>query len=386
MNFTIYLTQITTNILLTIGIVVFVGLILFIERILLKKDDKIKGWILFIIYFMTFILLLGAVLSLFQIWGFDLLAYANDTLDNFTVLITDSIGRIVSSLIVIFVTFFILKFSKKGFKKIGEKEGPAQKRKKTVGKLLSSVTRYTLGIISIIILLSIWGVNVGPAQKRKKTVGKLLSSVTRYTLGIISIIILLSIWGVNVGPALAGLGIAGLVIGLGAQKFINDLIAGFFIIFEQHYDIDDVIEVQGFKGVVVDIGLKTTRIRNWKGDVKILANGDVTNLTNFSRNNSVAVVDFGIAYEEDIQKTFDLLAEKLPLFKQGFPQVVEDPINLGVVTLNASSVDIRVICRTLNEQHYGVERALRKYIKDMLDEAGIEIPFPQVVVSKKNES
>jgi small conductance mechanosensitive channel len=348
MNFTIYLTQITTNILLTIGIVVFVGLILFIERILLKKDDKIKGWILFIIYFMTFILLLGAVLSLFQIWGFDLLAYANDTLDNFTVLITDSIGRIVSSLIVIFVTFFILKFSKKGFKKIGEKEGPAQKRKKTVGKLLSSVTRYTLGIISIIILLSIWGVNVG--------------------------------------PALAGLGIAGLVIGLGAQKFINDLIAGFFIIFEQHYDIDDVIEVQGFKGVVVDIGLKTTRIRNWKGDVKILANGDVTNLTNFSRNNSVAVVDFGIAYEEDIQKTFDLLAEKLPLFKQGFPQVVEDPINLGVVTLNASSVDIRVICRTLNEQHYGVERALRKYIKDMLDEAGIEIPFPQVVVSKKNES
>lgn len=348
MNFTIYLTQITTNILLTIGIVVFVGLILFIERILLKKDDKIKGWILFIIYFMTFILLLGAVLSLFQIWGFDLLAYANDTLDNFTVLLTESIGRIVSSLIVIFVTFFILKFSKKGFKKIGEKEGPAQKRKKTVGKLLSSVTRYTFGIISIIILLSIWGVNVG--------------------------------------PALAGLGIAGLVIGLGAQKFINDLIAGFFIIFEQHYDIDDVIEVQGFKGVVVDIGLKTTRIRNWKGDVKILANGDVTNLTNFSRNNSVAVVEFGIAYEEDIQKTFDLLAEKLPLFKQGFPEVVEDPINLGVVTLNASSVDIRVICRTLNEQHYGVERALRKYIKDMLDEAGIEIPFPQVVVSKKNES
>lgn len=347
MNFTVYLTQTTTNILLTIGIVIFVGLILFIEHVLLKKDEKIKGWLLFIIYFLTFILFLGAVLSLFQIWGFDLLAYANETLDNFTVIITDSIGRIVSSLIIIFMTFFILKFSKKGFKRIGQKEGPAQKRKKTVGKLLSSVTRYTFGIIAIIVLLSIWGVNVG--------------------------------------PALAGLGIAGLVIGLGAQKFINDLIAGFFIIFEQHYDIDDVVEVQGFKGVVIDIGLKTTRIRNWKGDVKILANGDMTTLTNFSRNNSVAVVDFGIAYEEDIQKTFDLLTEKLPLFKQDFPEVVEDPINLGVIMLNSSSVDIRVICRTLNEKHYGVERALRKYIKDMLDEADIEIPFPQVVVSNKSK-
>jgi small conductance mechanosensitive channel len=198
-------------------------------------------------------------------------------------------------------------------------------------------------------------------------------------------IIILSIWGVNVGPALAGLGIAGLVIGLGAQKFINDLISGFFIIFEQHYDIDDVIEVQGFKGVVTDIGLKTTRIRNWKGDVKIMANGDMTNLTNYSRNPSVAVVDFGIAYEEDIQKTFNLLEEYLPKFKATQPDVVEDPINLGVVSLGASSVDIRVMARTNNEKHYGIERALRKFIKDMLDENDVEIPFPQIVVSHKEK-
>ena len=347
MDFTIYLSQTTTNILLTIGIVVFVGLILFIENRLLKKEEKLKGWIIFIIYFLSFIILLSAVLAIFHVWGFDLISYANTTFEGIVTMATESIGRMVSSLIVIFVTFFILKFSKKGFKKIGQKEGPSQRRKQTVGKLLSSVTRYTLVIIATIVFLSIWGVNVG--------------------------------------PALAGLGIAGLVIGLGAQKFINDLIAGFFIIFEQHYDVGDVIETQGFKGVVVDIGLKTTRIRNWKGEVKILANGDITNLTNHSRNNSLAIVDFRIAYEEDIQKTFDMLTEKLPLFKENKPEVVEDPINLGVISLSASSVDIRVICRTLNEQHYGVERALRKYIKDILVEADIEIPFPQVVVSKKGE-
>lgn len=347
MDFTIFLSQTTANILYTSGIVLFVVALLILEKILLRKDENIKGWVLFVIYFFTFLILLGSVLYVFYIWGFDLIAYSTNMLRDLAQILTDSIGRILSTLIVVFITTFVLKFSKKGFKKIGSKEGPTQKRKKTVGKLLSSVTRYTLVVITILIVLSIWGVNVG--------------------------------------PALAGLGIAGLVIGLGAQKFINDLIAGFFIIFEQHYDVDDVIEVQGFKGVVTEIGLKTTRIRNWKGDVKILANGDVTNLTNHSKNNSLAIVDFGIAYEEDIQKTFDLLTEKLPLFKQNYPAVVEDPINLGVTGLNASSVDIKVICTTLNEQHYGVERALRKYIKDILDEAGIEIPFPQVVVSKKVE-
>ena len=345
MNFNILLTTTQTNILLTLGIVVFIAAILFIEHIILKKDDRIKGWVLFVIYFMTFLMILSSVLLLFHIWGFDIADYANTTLSDLSAILTESIGRIVSSLIILFVTFFILKFSKIGFKKIGQKEGPNQKRKKTVGKLLSSVTRYSLGIISIIIVLSIWGVNVG--------------------------------------PALAGLGIAGLVIGLGAQKFINDLIAGFFIIFEQHYDIDDVIEVQGFKGVVTDIGLKTTRIRNWKGDVKIMANGDMTNITNFSKNTSLAIVDFGIAYESDIQKTFDLLEEHLPKFKEGKPEIVENPQNLGVVNLNSSSVDIRVIVKTLNEQHYGVERALRKFIKELLDKNGIEIPFPQVVVSQK---
>jgi moderate conductance mechanosensitive channel len=347
MNFTVFLSQTATNILYTSGIVVFIVIFLLLEKLLLKKDEKIKGWVIFIVYFITFIILLSLVLLIFHIWGFDLVSYATTTLTDLGAILANSIGRIVSSLIILFTSFFISKFSKKGFKTIGSKEGPTQKRKKTIGKLLSSVTRYTISIIAILILLSIWGVDVG--------------------------------------PALAGLGIAGLVIGLGAQKFINDLISGFFIIFEQHYDVDDVIEVQGFKGVVTEIGLKTTRIRNWKGDVKILANGDITNLTNHSKNASLAIVDFGIAYEEDIQKTFDLLSEKLPLFKKDHPEAIEDPQNLGVVALSSSSVDMKVICKTFNEQHYGVERALRKYIKDILDEADIEIPFPQVVVSKKGE-
>ena len=172
----------------------------------------------------------------------------------------------------------------------------------------------------------------------------------------------------------------GLVVGLGAQKFINDLISGFFIVFEHHFDVGDVIEVQGFKGTVSDIGLKTTKIKNWKGETKILSNGEITNLTNFSRDLSTAIVDFGIAYKEDIQKTIDLLNSELPKMKSLFKELVEGPTVLGVMDLSSSSIHLRVTAKTFNEQQYAVERELRKRIKEILHEHQIEIPFPQLVI------
>jgi moderate conductance mechanosensitive channel len=342
MNFNILLSQTLTNSFITAAIVFGVVIVLFIEKKLLKNEDHIHKWFVALVYIITFALLIAAILGLFSIWGYNLSLYIETTLENLGAGLADNLGRIISTTVIVVLTFFVMKFSKIAFKKIGQKEGRSQRRKKTVGKLLSSVTRYAVGVISIISVLSVWGVNVG--------------------------------------PALAGLGIMGLVIGLGAQKFINDLISGFFIIFEQHFDVDDVIEVQGFKGVVTSIGLKTTKIKNWKGEVKILANGEVTNITNFSRNLSMAIVEFGIAYKEDIDKTIEILKANLPKFKEMYPVIVEEPVVHGVIALNSSSVDLRVVAKTLNMEHFSVERELRKFIKILLDENDIEIPFPQVVV------
>ena len=97
---------------------------------------------------------------------------------------------------------------------------------------------------------------------RFKTLSKLLFSLLRYTVFIIAFLIVLSIWGVDVVPAVAGLGIVGLVIGLGAQRMIQDMIAGFFIVFENHYDIGDVVEVKGFRGTVLELGLKSTTLQH----------------------------------------------------------------------------------------------------------------------------
>ena len=331
------------NIGLTAATILILLPFFFLEnRIIKKREDSLKKGIIILSYVLSFIMLLASVGFILFIWEFDLASYMGNVWTELIVILNDSIGKLISSAVVIFIALLILRISKITVKRIGQKPGPNQRRKRTVARVIRSVTKYTIGILSILIVLSIWGVNVA--------------------------------------PALAGLGILGLVIGLGAQKFINDLIAGFFIIFEHHFDVGDKIEVKGFKGEVIDIGLKTTKIKNWKNEILILSNGEIASLINFSKDLSVASIDFGISYKEDMQKTIDLLNVELPKLRKLMPEIVEDPTVLGVINLNSSSVDMRVICKTLNEQHYGVERAIRKRIKEILDENNIEIPFPQMVI------
>lgn len=336
------------NIGLTVGtLILLFGFITLENRFIKKREDSLKKGIIILSYVISFILFIAATGFILYIWEYDLLTYLSGVGTDLVDILNASIGRLISSALVFFIAMLVLRISKITLKRIEKKEGPNQRRKRTVSRVIRSIIKYTVSIASIIIVLAIWGVNVG--------------------------------------PALAGLGILGLVVGLGAQKLINDIIAGFFIVFEHHFDVGDKVEVKGFKGEVIDIGLKTTKIKNWKNEIMILANGEIASLINFSKDLSVATIDFGISYQEDMQKTMDILNLELPKLRQTYTEIVEDPICLGVTNLNSSSVDMRVICKTLNEQHYGVERAIRKRIKELLDENGIEIPFPQVVVHQSKD-
>jgi small conductance mechanosensitive channel len=331
---------------LTIGILALLVVLFIIESKLIKKyEDSLNKFVIIIAYILSSLVMTGGLLLILWIWSFDYNTIIQDLQDGTLAYIEASLGRMIGTILVFFISMLIVRIAKIALKKIGVKPTATQKRKKTIAKVTLSIIRYTVGLLTILIILAMWGVNVV--------------------------------------PALAGLGIMGLVIGLGAQKFINDLIAGFFIIFEQHFDVGDTVEVKGFKGQVSDIGLKTTRIRNWKGDVMILANGEITNMINYSRNISVAVVEFGIAYEENIQSVMEILNRELQVLKTMFPQIVEDPTVVGVTALDASQVTLRAIAKTENEQHYVVERGMRKLIKEILNANNIEIPFPQIVVSNK---
>ncbi|MFU8792727.1 MAG: mechanosensitive ion channel family protein [Acholeplasmataceae bacterium] len=340
--FMLYFTTLEST-LWTLGIIIGIGTFFYIEKRLMNSFvETMRQWVVGLIYLVSFALFLGGIIAILWAWNIEIITYLNTIWANIIAAIESSIGAVIGSLFIVFISLLIFRISKMIFKRVESKEGPNQKRKKTIAKVTTSIIKYIVGIFAILAILALWGVNVL--------------------------------------PALAGLGILGLIIGLGAQKFINDLISGFFIIFEHHFDVGDIIEAQGFKGEVIDIGLKTTKIRNFKGEVKILANGQIDSLVNYSQKFSLALVEFGIAYKENIQQTIDLLNEELPKFAETLPDIIEPPVILGVTELANSSVNIRVMARTLTEKHYGIERKFRQRIKELLDEHGIEIPFPQVVV------
>ncbi len=327
-------------------IIVFVLTVIFLlhRHYIESKKEDIKNRYIVGVYIFLFLLLASAIGLLLYIWGYDISDYLNNLFIDFGLMIEDSVPRLVGTLIAIFVAMAIYKVSKISLFRIGRKTAANYKRKQTIAKVTLSIIKY---IIAIVGLLSV-----------------------------------LAIWGINVAPALAGLGILGLVIGLGAQKFINDLISGFFIIFENHFNVGDWIEINGFMGEVVDIGLKTTKVKNIRGEIKIFNNGSIDPVSNFSTSNSLAVVDFGIAYKEDVSKALEILREELPKMRQEHDVMLEDPRVLGVTDLASSSVNIRVVVLVNSMTQWGVERAIRQRIKEILNKNNIEIPFPQMVIHK----
>lgn len=223
--------------------------------------------------------------------------------------------------------------------------------------------------------------NLKATQKQRiKTLIVLIVNIIKYLTIICVLLAILSVWGVNVKSIVAGLGIGTAVIGLAFKDLATDLIAGFSIITEGEYEIGDTIEVDGFMGEVVFIGLRTTRIRDFKGATKIIANHYMDNIINYSNHNSLAVIDISIAYECDedlIEKTFNKIFKDL---NGNIPHATGDLELWGVNELSDSAVVYRVVVETEPMQQYAVQRFLRKELKKGLDAAKIKIPYQQIEV------
>jgi len=132
-------------------------------------------------------------------------------------------------------------------------------------------------------------------ESRTTTIGKLLISVARYALWLVILTIILREMNIDVMPIVASAGVLGLAIGFGAQQIVKDFISGFFIMFEGVFNVGDLIEIDDFTGNVVRLGLRTTVTQNWKGQVKTVSNGNIRGVINYSKNDSLAVVEFGVS-------------------------------------------------------------------------------------------
>lgn len=223
------------------------------------------------------------------------------------------------------------------------------------------------------------------SERRENTLAKLLENILTYVVYFIAIIMVLETLGLDVAALLAGAGIVGLAVGFGAQNLVRDIITGFFIIFEDQFSVGDYVRISTFEGTVEEIGLRTTKIKSWTGEVHILPNGNITEVTNFSINNSVAFVDVNIAYESDISYTEKVIQELLLEVQDKYEDIVSPPELLGVQNLGASEVILRVICEVEPMKHFHIARMLRKDIKTRLDERGIEIPYPRIVMYNRKE-
>ncbi|HZG57288.1 mechanosensitive ion channel family protein [Paenibacillus sp.] len=228
----------------------------------------------------------------------------------------------------------------------------------------------------------------GPVKfdpRRAQTIGRLVNNVVSYTVNFIVIMLILSEVGVDLAPLLAGAGVMGLAIGFGAQSLVKDVITGFFIIFEDQFAVGDVIKTGNFQGTVEEIGLRVTRIKSWTGEVHIIPNGAITQVTNFSTNISVGVVDVSIAYESDIEKATEVIKRTALEVYEANENMTKEPDVLGVQTLGASEVVIRVTFECKPMTHFGAGRQLNAAIKKALDAEGIEIPYPRLVTFTRSE-
>ncbi|MGI6707141.1 MAG: mechanosensitive ion channel family protein [Clostridia bacterium] len=259
-----------------------------------------------------------------------------------------------------------------------------------IGKFINIVL--ILIVVAIVIRLGRSGINrffkkqkekrLSLDERRVDTLSTIAQSVLRYGVYFFAAASILYVLGLGgtAGSLLATAGIGGIAVGFGAQHLVRDIFTGLFILFEDQYAVGDNVSIGEIRGTVEEIGLRVTRIRGFQGDLTVIPNGEISKVTNYSRGNSLAIVDIGIAYKEDINKAIEVMERVGDRLRQEYDQIVEPPVVLGVVGLEETKVTLRMIARTLPLQHWNVERQLRKRLKEAFDRENIEIPYQRRVI------
>ena len=221
-------------------------------------------------------------------------------------------------------------------------------------------------------------------EKRLHTLSKLFKSIVSYVLYFVAIISCLDMIGFSVTTIIAGAGVVSLAVAFGAQSIVQDLMSGIFIVLENQYAVGDYVQIDGIDGQVKEIGMKTTKVQTWNGELLIISNGSIGRVINYSRAPQRGYAEVGIAYEEDIDTATTVIQQACDRVGERHKDELDLlPVVQGVTALADSSVVIRVqftILDWLNKPV--VERELRKEMKEALNAANIEIAYPKVQLVK----
>lgn len=224
-------------------------------------------------------------------------------------------------------------------------------------------------------------------RNRRGRIGTLvtvISSLIKYISVLVAFCWILSIIGVNVSTIFASVGIFALILGFGAESLVADLVTGVFILFENQYNVGDIVEIDGFRGKVKEIGIRTLSLEDTGGNIKIINNSELKNIVNRSNQRSVAVCDVSVSYNTDIEELEEKLVNMLQKIKAKHTDIFIGRVEfVGVEALADSGVVLRIIADVSEENIFKGRRLLNKEIKIMFDKDGIIIPYPQVDVHSK---
>lgn len=214
------------------------------------------------------------------------------------------------------------------------------------------------------------------SERKASTLSTVAGSILKYVIYFIGLVTVLKQLGVPTESLLVIASAGSVAIGLGAQGIAGDMMEGFFILFEDHYAVGDIVTIQGITGTVESVTLRSTKLRDPMGAVHIIPNGSIGTVTNNCSEFINAVVTVGIAYGESIDHAIGVLQDEMAKTTD-MADIMETPAVAGVVGLDDSAVTIKVVAKCKVKTNLGVEAELRRRIKNRFDKEGIEIPFPQ---------
>ncbi len=249
-----------------------------------------------------------------------------------------------------------------------------------IPSFIKSVQIVSISLAVITILLAVIKRFFGKKTQRGKTVTLLVCNLIKWLSAVILVIVVLAVWGVNTSALITGAGVLTLVVGLGMQSLISDVVAGLFIVFENDFNVGDIITVDGFRGTVVSIGIRTTKLEAL-GNVKIFHNSDLRGVLNQTVKPSVAFSEISIGYDEDLPHVEEIIRNNLKYVR--VDGALDTVVYEGVKELGASGVLLLFSVKCPENIIAPTTRRMNRELKVMFDDNGINIPFDQIVVHQE---
>ncbi len=258
-------------------------------------------------------------------------------------------------------------------------------QKQVYGTLIIIAVTYILYklIYSLIDKIVIKGKNELEIKKRK-TIVQLFKNISRYILIILMTLILLNLYGVNTTSLIAGLGIAGAVLGLALQDALKDIFNGLSIIFDNYFVVGDLVDYNGFVGTVTDFGLKSTKIQNITGEVYNISNRNIDKIINISQQKATVTLEIPTAYEEKYEKVEKVLINTIEQIKNDNKDVKKVEY-LGIEKLDNSSINYAIRFTCTRGTQWDLKRLFLKEIKLAYEKNKIKIPYNQLEVHNGNK-